>query len=83
MKWELSGILYCFGLDEEITGISVDKTGGIYVSTLNGAIARYVLNDSGEPEKLNSYYFELKCKGANIDGVIPEKAYDILRWAKE
>lgn len=82
-KWEFKNQPYFLGCDEEVTGISIDNAGGIYVSTLDGKITRYTLNASANLVKSNSYCLELKCKDAKIDGVIPEKTFDILKSAKE
>ncbi len=67
---------------ESILELDVDEMGGIYAGVLSGIIIRYQKNDSGEFVMDKSYQLEVRCVGAQIDGVYPREQYEILRKAK-
>ena len=79
--WHVSSDVTGLDCKEEITSISADGSGGIYLGTVSGVIKQYLRNHTGTAKEKRSYRLELKCRGAKIDGVHPQEQYLILEKA--
>ena len=80
--WEFIPEAYLHNSDAYVLGVGTDCAGGLYSSTPNGTITRYLKNDLGELEPVYVYKLELKCQGTQIEGVHPKEQYDILNQAR-
>lgn len=80
-QWEMTADGELTGENESVLSIDMDEFGGIYASVPSGALNRYRKNESGELAFDKTYQLELKCSGAQIEGVHPKEQYDMLRQA--
>lgn len=80
-RWSIADAAeYAIG-DEAILNIDSDEMGGLYIGVSNGSIIRYRNRLRGEWAEDRIYRLELKCSGAQIEGVFPPEQYEILRRA--
>lgn len=67
---------------EKLRAAVADNAEEIYAATARGEILHYRLNRLGEFEQVRGYRLELKCAGAKLDGIVPQRQYDMLRRAQ-
>lgn len=67
---------------ESVSESAADEAGGIYTGDFSGRIVRYRKTDTGVLQQDQEYQLEIRCAGAEIDGVYPKEQYEILLQAK-
>lgn len=81
-EWRLASLTPLLpGSGERVLETALDSGGWLYAAGSSGTITRYRTGEDQELEEDRSYRLDLNCRGALVDGVRPQKQYELLRAA--